>query len=104
MISGALIRQARQRAGLSQAELARRAGKAISAIGRWERGEVRPALETVIELIRAAGLDLEMAIVRADDHDRALIRRSLSRPPARRLIEMVEAVRKVHAMVAAAGG
>jgi transcriptional regulator with XRE-family HTH domain len=104
MISGDLIRQARLQTGLTQAELARRAGKAQSAIGRWERGEVRPPLETVIELIRAAGLGLEVAIVRADDHDRALIRRNLGRPPARRLAEMVQAVRKVRAMVTAAGG
>lgn len=104
MISGEVIRQARLRAGLSQAELARRAGRAPSAIGRWERGEARPALETVVELVRAAGLDLEMAIVHADDHDRALIQRSLHRPPAQRLADMVDAVRKVRAMVAVAGG
>jgi transcriptional regulator with XRE-family HTH domain len=39
MIGGDLPREARRRAGLSQAELTRRAGKPTSVIGRWERGE-----------------------------------------------------------------
>jgi DNA-binding XRE family transcriptional regulator len=47
MVSGDLLREARRRAGLSQAELARRAGKPTSVIGRWERGEVKPSLETL---------------------------------------------------------
>lgn len=103
MISGDIIRQARLRAGLSQSELGGRAGKAASAIGRWERGEVRPPLETVLALVRAAGLDLEMAIVSADDHDRILIRRCLEQPPADRLRDMVAAVSKLDAMTTAAG-
>ena len=56
VVSGDLLREARLRAGLSQAELARRAGKARSAIGRWERGEVLPSFETLRELVRACGL------------------------------------------------
>lgn len=104
MISGDLVRQARLRAGLTQAALARRAGKAPSAIGRWERGEVRPPLETVIELVRAAGFDLDLAVVPADDHDRALVRRCLDQPPSVRLAELVGAVRKIDAMVAVARG
>lgn len=104
MISGDLIRQARLRAGLSQAALARRAGKATSAIGRWERGEVRPPLETVIALVRASGFDLDLAIVPADEHDRILIRRCLGQPPAVRLAEMVGAVSRLGSMVSAARG
>lgn len=103
MISADLIRQARLRAGISQAELARRLRKAPSAIGRWERGEVRPPLETVVELVRAAGFDLEIAIVHPDDHDRVLVRRCLARQPERRLADMVATVRKVKAMAVAAG-
>jgi transcriptional regulator with XRE-family HTH domain len=98
-----MIRQARLRAGLTQAALARRAGKAPSAIGRWERGDVRPPLETVVELVRAAGFDIDFSIVSADDHDRALIRRSLAQPPAERLSDLVQAIRKLDAMIAARG-
>lgn len=104
MISGDLIKEARLRAGLSQADLARRAGKGASAIGRWERGEVRPSLETVIALVRAAGFDLDFAMVPADDHDRILIRRCLAGSPEARLAEMVHAVGKVGAMASAARG
>jgi transcriptional regulator with XRE-family HTH domain len=86
VISGDLLREARLRAGLSQAELARRAGKPTSVIGRWERNEVRPSLETLREVIRAAGLELGFRLSNADedDHDLALIRRSLARTPAER--------------------
>jgi transcriptional regulator with XRE-family HTH domain len=86
MISGDLLREARLRTGLSQAELARRAGKPTSVIGRWERGEVKPSLETLRDVIRSAGLELGLTLSNADtdDHDLALIRRSLSRTPAER--------------------
>jgi transcriptional regulator with XRE-family HTH domain len=86
VISGDLLREARRRAGLSQAELARRAGKPTSVIGRWERGEVRPSLETLRELIGACGLELGFQLSNADsdDHDLALIRRSLAWTPAQR--------------------
>jgi transcriptional regulator with XRE-family HTH domain len=103
VISGDLIKQARLRAGLSQVELARRSGKPPSAIGRWERGEVRPPLETVVALVRAAGFDLDVGIVAADEHDRVLIRRCLDRSPADRLAEMVAAATRVAAMTAARG-
>ena len=97
MISGDLLREARLRAGLSQAELARRAGKPISVIGRWERGEVKPSLETLRELIRATGLELGFTLTNADsdDHDLALIRRSLARSPAERFAEGQRAAREI---------
>ena len=66
MLSGDLLREARCRAGLSQAALARRAGKPTSVIGRWERGEVRPSFETLQGLIRACGLDLRF--IRRAEH------------------------------------
>ena len=97
MISGDLLREARLRAGLSQAELARRAGRPTSVIGRWERGEVKPSIETLRELIRAAGLELGFQLSKADedDHDLALIRRSLSRTPAERFAHGQAAAREV---------
>ncbi len=103
MISANLIREARLRAGLSQAGLAARAGKRASAIGRWERGEVEPSLETVVQLIRAAGLELAFSLTPADPHDRVLIRRSLGQEPPERLADMVDAVRTLDEMAAVAG-
>jgi len=97
MISGDLLREARLRAGLSQAELARRAGKPTSVIGRWERGEVRPSLETLRQVIRAAGLELGFQLSNADedDHDLALILRSLARTPAERFKHGQNAARAI---------
>jgi transcriptional regulator with XRE-family HTH domain len=98
MISGDLIREARRRAGLTQRQLAERAGKAPSVIGRWERGEVKPPLETVVEMIRACGLDLGLGIYESDDgHDLTLIRRELRRTPAERVETMLNFVRFIAA-------
>jgi transcriptional regulator with XRE-family HTH domain len=103
VISGVLIREARLRAGLTQADLGRRAGTAASAIGRWERGDVSPSLETVRALVRATGHDLTIGIAEADDHDLALIRRSLKREPHQRLADLVGTVRTLRRMAAARG-
>ena len=101
MISGDLIREARLRSGLTQAELGRRMGTAPSAIGRWERGEVTPSIETLRGLVRATGNELTLGIAAGDDHDLALIRRSLSREPAERLSDLVRTVRRLRRMAAA---
>jgi transcriptional regulator with XRE-family HTH domain len=53
MRSAALIREARLRAGLTQAELAERTGRDRSVVARWEQGVVAPSVETLTELIRA---------------------------------------------------
>ena len=86
MLSGDLLREARRRAGLTQAELARRSGAGRSLISRYERGEVEPGLEALRRLIRACGLDLSFRLVNADteDHDLGLIVASLAMTPAER--------------------
>ena len=104
MISSQLLREARLRADLTQAELGRRVGKAGSAIGRWERGEALPSLESLRRVINAAGLELAISITRADDHDLALIRRCLSRTPAQRLSDLVHEVNTLAAMARTARG
>src|SRR5215469_7296052 len=52
--AGALLRQARVAAGLSQAELAARAGVTQSVISAYESGHRQPALRTLAALIAAA--------------------------------------------------
>lgn len=42
MISGEEIRQARERSGLTQSELAQRIGVSMRTVGNWERGESVP--------------------------------------------------------------
>ena len=99
MISGDILREARLRAGLSQAELARRAGTHRSAIGRWERGEALPSLEKLRELVRGCGLELTFRIANADleDHDLTLIRQALLFTPEERVERALQAVRRLHA-------
>ena len=87
MISGDLLVEARRRAGISQAELARRSSVAQSLIGRYERYEVLPSLERLRELVRSCGFELSFRLANADSsgHDRVLIERELLRSPAERL-------------------
>ena len=56
--AGALLRQARVAAGLSQAELAARAGVTQSVISAYESGHRQPALRTRAALIQAADHEL----------------------------------------------
>jgi transcriptional regulator with XRE-family HTH domain len=85
MVSGDLLREARRRAGLSQAELARRAGKPTSVIGRWERNEVKPSLETLRDLVEACGLELAFRLQEADREQDEVISASLRLTPSQRL-------------------
>lgn len=55
-----IIEVARRAAGLTQAELARRAGTSQSAISEYERRRKSPALEVTERLMWAAGSDLAM--------------------------------------------
>jgi transcriptional regulator with XRE-family HTH domain len=85
VISADLLREARLRAGLTQGELGRRAGKPQSQIGRWERGEVKPSLETLRELIRACGLELSFRLANYDDSYVADIEQYLELTPEERI-------------------
>jgi transcriptional regulator with XRE-family HTH domain len=67
MLSADLIREARLRAGLTQAELGKRVGRPQSSIARWERGAVTPSFETLRDLIRACGLELAFRLANYDD-------------------------------------
>ena len=60
--AGSLLRQARVGAGMSQAELAFRAGVAQSVISAYEAGRRQPSLPTLAKLIDAAGCDLMVDI------------------------------------------
>lgn len=70
MIGGELVREGRRRAGLTQQELAEKAGTTQSAIARLESGRTRPALEDVQRLLRLCGWDLRVALVPDEPEDR----------------------------------
>ena len=66
MEAGALIVEARKRAGITQTELATRMGTHQSVVARWETGKTQPTLETVIKAVEATGLELTVTISGSD--------------------------------------
>lgn len=71
---GLLIRAARDRAGLTQQQLAGRAGTTQSMIADYERGRNSPTISTLQRILLAAGFELRMRIAPYSDHDEWLAR------------------------------
>lgn len=90
MISADLIRAARLRAGLTQAELGRRLARPQSQIARWESGRVEPSLETLRRLVRACGLELTYSLANYDRSYLPEIERLLELSPEERIEDAVE--------------
>ncbi len=66
MAPGAMIRSTRERHGLTQAQLALRAGTSQNAVSRIERDEISPSMDTVQRLFAAMGEQLELSVRRID--------------------------------------
>jgi transcriptional regulator with XRE-family HTH domain len=66
---GAIVRAARKEAGLSQRELARRAGTSQAAVSRVESGREDPSFARFEELISALGLRPEIVLGPLAEHD-----------------------------------
>jgi transcriptional regulator with XRE-family HTH domain len=64
---GQFVLEARRRAGLSQRELAMRAGISQPHVARIERGRVDPPFPLARRLVRACGFDLRVDLVERDD-------------------------------------
>ena len=80
-----LVREARKRAGLTQRELADKAGTTQSAIARIETGHSTPSFDTVLRLVRLCGLDLDVMLVERDDSDWIQVQRLLELTPEERI-------------------
>jgi transcriptional regulator with XRE-family HTH domain len=89
MKSATLMREARLRAGLTQAELAERSGRDRAAIARWERGGVAPSLETLIELLRACNFDLPLVLLPYETDGDERLGKNVMLSPERRLKRML---------------
>ena len=68
LTAGVLLRQARRSAGLSQAELAARAGITQSVISAYESGHRQPSLPVLAGLVDAAGYELIAGVRRQPRH------------------------------------
>jgi transcriptional regulator with XRE-family HTH domain len=72
-----LVRQARERSGLSQRALAERAGVPQSVVARAESASHNPSLRTVERLLAAAGARLTLEEL-PDAHDLSLLDATLA--------------------------
>lgn len=88
--SGSILREARHRAGLSQADLARRAAVTQSVISAYESGKRQPALATLERLVAATGLTLDVRV-----RKRASPLERLSGPLGRRVRAHRKQVREI---------
>lgn len=82
---GVLIREARERARLTQADVARRAGTSQPAIARYEAGLARPRLETAQRCVEACGFDLRIELEQASAQRRAAAEAAFARSVEDRL-------------------
>ena len=81
-----LVRDTRQRAGLTQAQLASRMGTTQSAIARLEAKGANPRLSTLMDAMEACGSRLQL--LRVDPPagvDETLVARRLRMTPSERL-------------------
>ncbi|MEZ5099628.1 MAG: helix-turn-helix transcriptional regulator [Thermoleophilia bacterium] len=76
--SGSIIREARLRARLTQGQLGELTGRDRAQIARWERDAVAPSFETMRELVRACGYDLDVTLRTFDRSGEEAIERRLS--------------------------
>jgi hypothetical protein len=90
-----LVREARRRAGLTQAQLAERAGVPKSTVGRIESGARMPSTEMVERLVQAAGLSVSISLSEPDPGTDSMFERTLQRSPAERLSDATRVARFV---------
>jgi transcriptional regulator with XRE-family HTH domain len=64
MDAGHLLRIARERAGLSKRELARRARTSAAALVTYEHGTRDPTVGTFLRIVHAAGADADVRVAR----------------------------------------
>jgi uncharacterized protein len=87
MLPSELIRSTRRRLGLSQRQLALRAGTTQAAVSRIERGLVSPTFTTLRELMLAMGEEPVLSSRRLPtDWDPVHMASTLARTPEERLI------------------
>ena len=94
-----LLQAARERAQLSQRQLASKARTAQSVVARIELGETSPSWSTLVRLLRAAGFSLSADLQRIGIDPQLLddVPRILALSPEERLREVAQVSRFVSA-------
>jgi transcriptional regulator with XRE-family HTH domain len=101
--SASLLRSARKRTGLTQAELGRRLGISQAAVAKLERIGANPTVATLEDALWATGHSLMLeAHARRPGVDESLIRQQLELSPAER-VRGIETMYAQARMLALAG-
>lgn len=79
--AGNLLRSARAKKGVSQAQLAELAGVPRSTVERIEAGTRQPSLITLSKLLAAIDLEMRIRLEDYDDHDDMLDASYAAMPP-----------------------
>ena len=106
---GALVKEKRRHAQLTQRELAERAGTSQSAIAKLEQGESNPTIDTIERWARAAGFAVQFTLVPLPvvdpvverykrDVDRSLLRENLRMSVHERLRSLGEWQSDLHTL------
>lgn len=77
MSFGQTLAMMREKAGLTQVQLAARAGVPIDTLRRWEQGRNLPRIDDAYKLAKALGVTIDKIVIAADMEP-------LDEPPARR--------------------
>jgi transcriptional regulator with XRE-family HTH domain len=98
-LPGKLLADARRRAGLTQADLAKRLAISQAAVAQLERADSNPRLATLDRAMRAAGVEMVITTrPRRSSVDDSLVRQQLELEPVERihgLEAMYEQARKL---------
>ena len=97
-LAAALLRLARDKAGLTQTALAEAAGVTQQTVSAYETGRKEPTLPTLQRLLAGAGLEMRIRLEPIDRHDESLTAFLDSLPPAQRA--ELEATRQLRAAAA----
>ena len=90
-----LLQAARESAGMTQRQLAKKARTAQSVVARIELGETSPSWSTLARLLKAAGFSLSTALRRISVDPQLLddVPRILGLTPEQRLLEVAQVSR-----------
>jgi transcriptional regulator with XRE-family HTH domain len=92
MRAAEIIREARLKAGLTQAELASRLGRERAQVARWETGVQEPSFANLAAAVEACGYELEVAVVEpaASPELDAELQASVQQAPQQRVHALLE--------------
>lgn len=104
MSPAVLLRQARQSAGLTQAQLAKLLGTSQPLVARLERRGANPTWETLERALRATGHEIQLAPMNrpATEIDVAQLRERLAMSPGERLRTFQDSQRSLERLRAVA--